>query len=1179
MNVLVPVFQRKEEGYLTWTALGLGMNLAPKRFVSEPKLREHLARDLESALATAPPRTVVTVGAPRSVSMERVRLDLKLDGAQGRRRKTGVFPVILDARRLPERRRLVLAYHPLRELETIVVDESRPLDAQIGALFSARWGELDDDALDALLLQSRDALRTIPIAIRPRSLIDRTEGRGAVFDDLLTESEKKKRQGRGSLTVLHEIGVDLGARAGAIVGEGESASGFDVGRPREPLRSQLQRLLVTSKKRSFVLLGMPGAGKRTALRRVIADLLEAEGYATHRDLDRTTRVFSMAASRLIAGMSRVGEWEQRALDVIEAAHGRGLVLVVDDLHTFGGVGRSRDSERCLADVFRGPLERGEIVLVGACTPAQWARLEEDSPGFASAFARLAVEPASSDETMRMLLHEGRKLESERGLSFAPNAYRTILEQSQALFPERALPGKAIDLLRSFDTGSVTSTQVLERLVATTGLPEELLDPNGTLGLDEVVTELGDEVVGQTEAVRTVAELALRIRTGLVDPKRPYGTFLFTGPTGTGKTQLAKTLARYLYGDGDRLVRFDMGELSGPDAVPRLIGHRGQPRGLLTEAVRQRPFALLLLDEIEKAHPSVLYLLLQLLDDGRLTDAAGDRVSFTHCVVVMTSNLGARTRPAVGFGAPSERSRLAEVTKAVKDFFPPELFNRIDRVVPFLPLDEGSARSIAVRELEALLGRRGLADRNVFVRPHASAVDRLVAEAFDDRAGARSVRRYLETHVASLLAEHLASTVRPELEVIQLFDRAGRFTLSSDALREAEPLDGDSTLRNLLGASSAELVAQIPSALQRLDDAVATGALDILAARIGAHLPHASQSARDADALFDLERLRGEVHRTREALELLAHGERLTAEAELELATGTWGIAQDHAGAPKRVRLLDRRQLRGHAMPVGKRALLRWHATAAHLARELRAIAADPSGHDPSRHRVHLELLRIGVGRGSKLLGLFVALWQHYVATGGELVASSAIVRGDRFDATIDPITDPTPEMLVLELHGIGVRGLFELDEGCHVYDGADGSSEIVRVRVLDAEGTPADRIDAHLAARRALEAAVAGTTVGPTDTPTSPDVLLPVVRRYRADLARGTSAAFAIEDHRTTHVEASEARALEEMLGPFTWLAMGWDTKGVEHDPKRVSNLHAESGAKGANAASPATPDRDGEPR
>ena len=140
MNVLVPVFQRKEEGYLTWTALGLGVNLAPKRFVSEPKLREHLARDLESAIATAPPRTVVTVGAPRSVSMERVRLDLKLDGAQGRRRKTGVFPVILDARRLPERRRLVLAYHPLRELETIVVDESRPLDVQIGALFSARWG-------------------------------------------------------------------------------------------------------------------------------------------------------------------------------------------------------------------------------------------------------------------------------------------------------------------------------------------------------------------------------------------------------------------------------------------------------------------------------------------------------------------------------------------------------------------------------------------------------------------------------------------------------------------------------------------------------------------------------------------------------------------------------------------------------------------------------------------------------------------------------------------------------------------------------------------------------------------------------------------------------------------------------------------------------------------------------
>lgn len=1144
MNVLVPVFQRKEEGYLTWTALGLGVPLEPKRFVSEPKLREHLARDLEAALVAAPPRTVVTVGAPRGVTMERVRLDLKLDGAQGRRRKTGVFPVILDARRLPERRRLVLAYHPLREADTIVIDESRPLDAQMSALFSARWGDLDDDALKRLELQARDALRTIPIAVRPPSLLDRMGGKDGVFDDLLTESEKKRKRGRGSLTVLHEIGVDLGARAGAVVGEGDTASGFDVGRPREPLRSQLQRLLVTSKKRSLVLLGMPGAGKRTSLRRAVADLLDAEGYATHRDLDRTTRVFSMAASRLIAGMSRVGEWEQRALDVIEAGRGRGLVLVVEDLHTFGSVGRSRDSERCLADVFRGPLERGEIVLVGACTPAQWTRLEEDAPGFAAAFARVAVEPASSDETMRMLLHEGRKLESERAVVFEPNAYRTILEQSQALFPERALPGKAIDLLRAFDLGTVNGAEVLDRLVSTTGLPEELLDPSGTLSLDDVVAELGDEVVGQEEAVRTVAELALRIRTGLVDPKRPYGTFLFTGPTGTGKTQLAKTLARYLYGDGDRLVRFDMGELSGPDAVPRLIGHRGHPRGLLTEAVRQRPFALLLLDEIEKAHPSVLYLLLQLLDDGRLTDAAGDRVSFTHCVVVMTSNLGARTRPAVGFGAPSERSRLAEVTKAVKDFFPPELFNRIDRVVPFLPLDEGSARSIAVRELESLLGRRGLTDRNVFVRPHASAVDRLVAEAFDDRAGARSVRRYLETHVAALLAEHLASTVRPELEVIQLFDRSGRFTLASDALREAEPISGDSSMRPLLDASTPELVAQIPRALETLDAAVATGALDSLAARIAERLGRAAHSTPDADAVFDLERLRGEVHRTRDALEALAHGDRLSAEAELELATGTWGLAQSHAGAPKRVRLLDRRQLRGHSIPIGKRALLRWHANAAHVARELRAIAADPSAHDPGRHRVHLELLRIGVGRGSKLHGLFVALWRHYVATGGELIASSAMVREERSDAPIDAKTDPTPEMLVLEIHGIGARGLFELDEGCHVYDGADGSSEIVRVRVLDAEGAPGARVDAHLEARRALEAAVAGT--GDAAELPSPDALLPVVRRYRADLARGASAAFSIEDHRTTHVETAEARALDEMLGPFTWLAMGWSTTEVE---------------------------------
>ncbi|MCA9611962.1 MAG: ATP-dependent Clp protease ATP-binding subunit [Myxococcales bacterium] len=1143
MNLLVPIFQRKAAGYLHWTPLAVGLTLEPKRFVSETKLREHLGRDLESALVKAPPNAVTTLGSPRSVSLERVRLELKLEGSHGRRKKTGVFPVVLDARRLPDRRRRVLAYHPLRQNEVIVVDEEKPLAEQISALFGHTWGELDDEALTALELQARDALRTIPVSVRPTSVLDRAGKKENLFDDLRTESEKARRKGRGSLAVLHEIGIDLGARAGGIVGGNEgAAAGFDVGRPREPLRTQLQQMLVTPKKRSFVLLGAPGAGKRTALRRGVLDLVEAEGYATHRDLERTTRVFSMAGSRLIAGMSRVGEWEERALEVVAAGRGRGLVLVVEDLHTFGRVGRSRDSERCLADVLRGPVERGELVLTGSCTAAQWTRLEEDAPGFAALFARIPVQAASADETLRMLLHEGRKLEAEHTVHFAPTAYRTILEQSQALFPERALPGKALDLLRAFDAGNVSSQEVLERLVTTTGLPEELLDPSGTLSLDEVVSELADEVVGQGDAVRSVAELALRIRTGLVDPRRPYGTFLFTGPTGTGKTQLAKTLARYLYGDDDRLVRFDMGELSGPDAVPRLIGHRGRPRGMLTEAVRQRPFAVLLLDEIEKAHPSVLYLLLQLLDDGRLTDAAGDRVSFSHCVVIMTSNLGARTRPAVGFGAPSEQSRMAEVTRAVKDFFPPELFNRIDRVVPFSPLDAESARSIAVRELEALLGRRGLTDRNVFVRPHASAVDRLVAEAFDERAGARSVRRYLETHVASLLAEHLASTVRPELEVIQLFDRAGRFTLSSDALREAPPLAGDSALRPLLDVSMQALVERIPDALAALDDAVASGALDSLGTRIRDHLARASGSVADADALFDLERLRGEVERAREALEALAHRDQLSAEAELELATGAWGTLadRDRDGAKRRVRLLDRRMLRSAAIPVGKRALLQWHATAMHLARELRS-----AEHDPARHRVQVELLRVGVGRGAKALGLFGALTRHYVELGRELVGHAALVRGEVREGDLAGLLDLGPEMVVLELHGIGVRGLFERDEGCHVFSHADGSSEIVRVRVLDADLPPDRRIATHLEARLALEAAVAGTGALPEDArgdARGPDALAPVVRRYYGDLVRGhgASTAFTVEDHRMTHVEAAEVRALEELLAPFTWLAMGW---------------------------------------
>ncbi|HJL29287.1 MAG TPA: AAA family ATPase, partial [Polyangiaceae bacterium LLY-WYZ-15_(1-7)] len=827
-------------------------------------LRRSFVDRLKAAVGEAPPHALRALLGPQRIRLERLRLELTLrdPDRRGKRKRTGVFPIVLDTRYRTGDERLRFAYHPLRQLEVLAIDERQELAPQLAAFFGDRWGALDDDGLEALKAHARDRVAPLALSVKPRSLLDQLERRKkSVWDDLKvdpTRGKKGKAPRRGQPSLLRRLGRDLTERAASEL--------LELGRPREPQRSQLQQLLCVPHPRSLALLGPPGVGKRTLLRRAIDDLLRHDGFDAHRNLDEVTHVWELAASRLIAGMSYLGQWEQRCVEIVEAVRGRRVILAFEDLHTLGRVGRSKESERSMADFFRGPVQRGELVLLGTATPAQWRRLEEDAPAFASLFGTLRVEPASAAETRRMLLHEARRLEAERPeLTFEPEAFRAILEHGAPLLANQALPGKALDLLHALAGGSSVDEQaVLHLLTQRTGLMADLIAPLEGDDRQSAVEDLAAEVMGQPEAVEAAADLVMRIRAGLTDPGRPWGAYLFTGPTGTGKTQLTKTLASYLFGD-DRLVRFDMGELSGPDAVARLIGDRWEPRGMLTEAVRQQPFCVLLLDEIEKAHPSVLYLLLQLLDDGRLTDATGELVDFRHAVVVLTSNLGARARPAVGFGEESAASVEAEVTKAVKDFFPPELFNRIERIVPFQPLGDEVAAAIADKELAALLGRRGLTERNVFVFAHQSATERMAREAFDSRAGARSVRRYLETRVASLLAEHLAATARPEMELIRLYDRDGAYRLRSEALREAEPRPGDSPLRPLLDQPAAQLRGALADALERLDRLREDG-LEALGERIAGHLAKASESARDADAVYLLDGLRREADALRERLE-------------------------------------------------------------------------------------------------------------------------------------------------------------------------------------------------------------------------------------------------------------------------------------------------------------------------
>jgi ATP-dependent Clp protease ATP-binding subunit ClpA/ATP-dependent Clp protease ATP-binding subunit ClpC len=393
----------------------------------------------------------------------------------------------------------------------------------------------------------------------------------------------------------------------------------------------------------------------------------------HKNLDQIHEVWSVAGKRIIAGMSYVGDWEQRCLELLEDARAGKRVLVVEDLHAFGRIGaraRARATWRSSSRARSPRRDRPRRRLHPGAAPAAGGR-GPPSP-------RSSPSDRAPHQHRRDAAHGAARGAAAGGP--APRLLRSAglpgdrREDGDALGTS-AYPGCALRLLRQlandYESNFVSTDEVLNQLSWETGLPDFVIDRGYTVTPESIEQDLAERVMGQPEAVAACRELIIKIRTGLTDPGRPWGAMLFAGPTGTGKTELAKALASVLYGDSSRLLRFDMSEYQGPDAAARLCGDAWDPEGTLIRAVRAQPFCVVLLDEIEKAHPSALHLLLQLLDDGRLSDAAGDTADFRHAVVVMTSNLGARTREAVGFGEDGAEEARADSDKAVRDFFPPD----------------------------------------------------------------------------------------------------------------------------------------------------------------------------------------------------------------------------------------------------------------------------------------------------------------------------------------------------------------------------------------------------------------------------------------------------------------------------------------------------------------------------
>ncbi|MDV6374890.1 AAA family ATPase [Deinococcus arenicola] len=534
------------------------------------------------------------------------------------------------------------------------------------------------------------------------------------------------------------------------------AGEFDpvIGRDAELTRTV--HILARRCKNNPVLVGEPGVGK-TALAEGLAQRV-ADGKAP--GFLKGASVYALDLGALLAGTRYRGDFEQRLKAVLAALDGKNSVLFIDELHTLVGAGAAEGGNVDAANLLKPALARGKLRVMGATTPAELRHLEKDRALWRR-FQTVDVAEPSEDDALEILRGLAPKYAQHHGVTYTPDALDAAVRLSVRHLRDRFLPDKAIDVIdeagaarSSAGVGGQLDVTDMEATVARMArVPVGAVKAEEIQSLATLETDLQGRVFGQDAAVEAVASAVKLARAGLRDPQKPQGSFLFAGPTGVGKTELARALADRL---GIHLARFDMSEYQEAHTVARLIGappgYVGFDQGgLLTDAVAKNPHAVLLLDEIEKAHPDVYNVFLQLMDHGTLTDHAGKKVDGRGLILVFTTNAGAAdaSRPALGFG---REGRAGEEAEAVKRTFTPEFRNRLDAVIYFRPLSREVMSAVVDKFLRELTAQ--LAGRKVTLTVSPEARARLAELGYDPQMGARPLARVIEEKIKRPLADEL-----------------------------------------------------------------------------------------------------------------------------------------------------------------------------------------------------------------------------------------------------------------------------------------------------------------------------------------------------------------------------------------------------------------------------------------